>query len=190
MRILFGEEQSRSPASQRLLETLSPQRQQLLCSWVCLSAGKRASGWKCRAPRTARRAQGPPTTGEGGAHGVFTAHTESPPEVALPGVSRSVTAAIYTRVHGVTCRQQSRMRMWTIVGLCFLLVGQDVNKGHREDPLPFGLSFDVSDLQGGETGVRPPAAPRSPRAPGLGPEAWGGARAHPAPPSAAYYVRL
>ena len=76
--------------------------------------------------------------------------------MALPGVSRSVTAAIYTRVHGVTCRQQSRVRMWTIVGLCFLLVGQDVNKGHREDPLPLGLSFDVSDLQGGETGVRPP----------------------------------
>lgn len=36
----------------------------------------------------------------------------------------------------------------------FLLVGQDVNKGHRKDPFPFGLSLDVADLRGEARGVR------------------------------------
>lgn len=31
---------------------------------------------------------------------------------------------------------------------CFLLVRQDVNKGHWKDTLPFRLSFDVPNLQG------------------------------------------
>lgn len=98
--------------------------------------------------RPVRRAgsQAPLTPARAEAHRVFTAHTMSPPEVALPGVSHSVTAAIYTRGHGVMRRQQSCMRMWTILRFCFLLVGQDVNKGHRKDPLPFGLSFNMPNL--------------------------------------------
>ena len=35
-----------------------------------------------------------------------------------------------------------------------MLVRQDVDKGHRKDPLPLGLPFDVPDLQGERRGVR------------------------------------
>lgn len=41
---------------------------------------------------------------------------------------------------------------------CFLLVRQDVNKGHWKDPLPVRLSFDVPNLQRKKTVVRLEAA--------------------------------
>lgn len=58
-------------------------------------------------------------------------------------------------VHRIMWRQQSCMKdVDNLKALPFLLVGQDVNKGHWKDPLPFRLSFDMPDLQGENRVVR------------------------------------
>lgn len=57
---------------------------------------------------------GPPTLARADAPRVFTAHTTALLRWPFRSLS-SVTAAIYTRVHGVTWRQRSHMTMWTIL---------------------------------------------------------------------------
>lgn len=68
------------------------------------------------------------------------------------------------------------------LGFSFLLVGQDMNKGHRKDPFSFGLSLDVADLWGEAGGIRWRQAhwpgPGGPREPSLSEEGtWGALRA-------------
>lgn len=85
--------------------------------FVCLP-GKQHRGGRARWPggrtSTARRVPGPPTPASADAPRVFTAHTTALLRRRFRSLS-SVTAAIYTRVHGVTWRRRSRMTMWTIL---------------------------------------------------------------------------
>lgn len=90
------------------------------------------------------------------------AHTAFPLEVVLPRVLHSVTAAMYTLCTGAGAGSSLAWRRGTARRSCFSLVGQDVNKGHREDPLPLRLPFDVPDLGGEKKGVRLQAAGRCP----------------------------
>lgn len=76
-------------------------------------------------------------------HRIFTIHTLFPSRGGPRGVSYSVTAAIHTLCTGWHGSRSLAWRMETTIRFCFLLVGQDVNKGHWKDPLPFRLSFDV-----------------------------------------------
>lgn len=46
----------------------------------------------------------------------------------------------------------------SLKALLFLLVRQDVDKGHWEDALPLGLPLDVPNLQGERRDIRQEAA--------------------------------
>lgn len=127
---------------------------------------------------------GPPDTGEG-RRPQGECSTRRAPLPRRPAAGAPLgAAAMYMLCAGPRGGGSPAWRARAIQG-SGLLVGQDVNEGHWEDPLPVRMSFDVPDLRGEKRGVggRPATSPGGQGEPRVCPQSWGEMRADPLPPS-------